>query len=70
MSMKKSSYNIGNRTRNLPGCGAGPQPLRHRVPLFNRIASTKTYRQNFMIPDASSTKFLTILVRKFEETSL
>ena len=37
--------------------------------MFNRMASDKTYRQNVIIPDASSTKFLKILVLKFEETS-
>jgi hypothetical protein len=34
MSMKKSNYNIGNRTRELPVCTAVPQALRHRVPLI------------------------------------
>jgi hypothetical protein len=29
---KKSSYTIGNRTRDLPVCSAVPQPLRHCVP--------------------------------------
>jgi hypothetical protein len=32
LSMKKSSYTIGNRTRQLPVCSAVPQPIRHRVP--------------------------------------
>jgi hypothetical protein len=30
--MKISSDTIGNRTRDLPVCGAVPQPLRHPVP--------------------------------------
>jgi hypothetical protein len=32
MSMKKSSDTIGNRTGDLPVCGAVPQTLRNRVP--------------------------------------
>ena len=47
--------------------GEGDDDVLRRT--FNRTASDKTYRQNVIIPDASSTKFLTILVRKFEETS-
>jgi hypothetical protein len=30
--MKNSNDTIGNRSRDLPGCSAVPQPLRHRVP--------------------------------------
>jgi hypothetical protein len=32
MSMKNSNDTIGNRSRDLPVCGAVPQPLRYRVP--------------------------------------
>jgi hypothetical protein len=32
MSIKKSSDTIRNRTHDLSGCSAMPQPLRHRVP--------------------------------------
>jgi hypothetical protein len=35
MSMKNSNDTIGNRSRELPGCSAVPQPLRHRVPLIS-----------------------------------
>jgi hypothetical protein len=34
MSMKIFSDSIGNRTRDLPVCGAVPQPLRHLVPMI------------------------------------
>jgi hypothetical protein len=34
MSMKNSNATIGNGFRDLPVCGAVPQPLRHRVPLL------------------------------------
>jgi hypothetical protein len=36
MTMKKSSDTIGNRSRDHPVCSAVPQPLRHRVPLYNK----------------------------------
>jgi hypothetical protein len=35
MSMKNSSDTIRNRTRHLMICSAVPQPLRHRVPLWD-----------------------------------
>jgi len=35
MSMKKSNVTIGNRTRDLPACSAGPQPTAlPRAPLI------------------------------------
>jgi hypothetical protein len=34
--MKNSNDNIGNRSRDLPVCSAEPQPLRHRVPLYDK----------------------------------
>jgi hypothetical protein len=44
-SMKKSSDNISNLTRNIPVCSAVPQPLRHCVPLLKlRILDQKTQR--------------------------
>jgi hypothetical protein len=43
-SMKNSSDSIGNQTRDIPACGAGPQ-LRHRVPCL-------TYSNIHIIHDA------------------
>jgi hypothetical protein len=37
MSMKNSNDIMGNRFRDFPVCSAVPQPLRHRVPLFNDV---------------------------------
>jgi hypothetical protein len=43
MSMKNSNDIIGNRSRNLPGCSAVPQPLRHRVPQRDAARGMKIY---------------------------
>jgi hypothetical protein len=37
MSIKNSNDTIGNRSRDLPVCSAGPQPLRYRVPLTHTV---------------------------------
>jgi hypothetical protein len=43
MSMKKSSGTIGNRSHDLPGCSAVPQPLRHLVPPFQLLEESFQY---------------------------
>ena len=46
MSMKNFNGNIGNRTRDLPACSAGPSHTGYRflyiLPLFRRTANEKT----------------------------
>jgi hypothetical protein len=48
MSMKKSSYTIGNLTRGLPVCSAVPQPLHHCVPPFILYFTLEKRHQYFL----------------------
>ena len=47
MSMKNSNDTIGNRTRDLLGCGAVPQPTApSRAPLPKHILNNKGHKDN------------------------
>jgi hypothetical protein len=43
MSMKNSSDTIGNRSRDLPVCGALSQPLRHDLAVVQMLKERSSY---------------------------